>query len=189
MSASAEFMSYAIPIRPPQHVFRDEAVSSPVPPHIDFAFGSDPQTAADEMLAACKPGATIRLDAPVPGGFLARIHELIDRYMPESQTVSGPRFVGTRESLNALFEHQAIAMGAFDCSAKLRFPSAEHWLAKWQSSYGPLQRAYRLVDPEWRGQMTEDLVRLARRFSEADADGPYIRYDYLEFLVHKGPQQ
>lgn len=171
MSATAEFMSQAMPAMPPQAIF-----------------DNDPQAAANEMLAATAPGGVIHLEVPVPGSLLARVHELINHYLPASQAVPETRFVGTRESLNALFEHQAIAMGAFDGSSKLRFASAEHWLAAWQSSYGPLRRAYRLVDPEWRGQMSEDLIRIARRFCAIDAEGPYLRYDYLEFNVHKGPQ-
>lgn len=67
--------------------------------------------------------------------------------------------------------------------------SPEHWLARWQLSYAPLTHAYRLVYPDWRGQMSDDLSRLANRFTEIDADGRFIRCDYLEFLVRKSETQ
>jgi hypothetical protein len=37
--------------------------------------------------------------------------------------------------------------------------------------------------------MSDDLIPLANRFTEIDANGWFIRCDYLEFLVHKSESQ
>ena len=135
------------------------------------------------------PEPDMHLTCIVPGSFLDKVQQTVDRYVPRTRFTPSFGFTGTRESLNALFEDQAIAMGAADRVIKLHYASPEHWLAKWQSTFEPLKRAYRLVEPDWRHQLSEELLTLAKQFTEVDDDGRYIRCDYLDFHVHKGTVQ
>lgn len=135
------------------------------------------------------PEPDIRLTCIVPGSFLDKVQQTIDRYVPRSRFTPSLGSTGTRESLNAMYEDQAIAMGAADRVVKLHYASPEHWLAKWKLTCPPLKRAYQLIDPEWRNQFSDDLLELAKQFTGVDATGRFIQCDYLEFLVHKSLQQ
>jgi SAM-dependent methyltransferase len=156
---------------------------------LDVVHRAGPEQVASDLLRRCRPGGRIGIACPVPGSFLAQVQQSIERFVSQSGFSAQPGFVGTRENLNAHFGQQASALGACDRVVKLYCASPEHWLAGWQSSYAPLQAAYRLVDPERRNEFSEDLIELAKRFTDVDADGRFIRCDYLEFLVHKSELQ
>jgi SAM-dependent methyltransferase len=148
-------------------------------------FGT-PGQVAGELLRACRPGGRIGLACAVPGSFLAEIHARIEAYSARDGRGQGRSFTGTRENLDALFGSAAIALGARDRSVPLRYASAGHWFAEWQTSYAPLKEACEQIEPAWRGQFATDLTRIAASFAEVNAGKLSIRCDYLEFIVHKG---
>ncbi len=76
-------------------------------------------------------------------------------------------------------------MAARDCSVTLCFVSAEHWLAEWRTSFAPLRQAYERIDPDWRGQFTDDLLRIVALFALPASGKLAVRCDYIEFMVHK----
>jgi SAM-dependent methyltransferase len=156
---------------------------------LDVLHRAGPEQAARDLLRRCRPGGRIELACPTPGSFLARVQQTIDHYIPKTKFAAEPGFVGTREILNIHFGDCASALGAIDRVIKLHHSSPEHWLALWQTSYAPLKRAFRQVDPDWRGQFSDDLIRLAKQFTDVDAAGRFIRCEYLEFLVHKSDLQ
>jgi hypothetical protein len=41
------------------------------------------------------------------------------------------------------------------------------------------------VDPEWRDQLSSELLALVDRFNEANDGSMVVQSEYLEFLVHK----
>jgi SAM-dependent methyltransferase len=147
----------------------------------DLGHEGKPSEVARDLLMACRPGGRIGLSCPVPGSFIATILDRIADY-----TGSGQRgFTGTRQALNGLFEQDAVAMGARDRSITLRFASVEHWLAEWRTSFAPLRQAYERIDPKWRSQFTEDLLKIAASFALPAAGQLAVRCDYIEFMVHK----
>lgn len=142
-----------------------------------------PSAVARDLLARCRPGGRVGVACPVPGSFLASIIDCAAAHAGDD-TGTG-RFTGTRRALNALFEQQAVAMGARDNTATLRFPSAEHWLAEWRKSFAPIRRAYERIDPNRRGRFTEDLLRIVAMHALPAARKLVVRNDYIEFMVHK----
>jgi hypothetical protein len=98
-------------------------------------------------------------------------------------------FEGTRENINEWFGADAMALGAADRAVTLDYSSAEHWFASWLSSYRPLKCAFRLVEPDRRDRLSDELIRLAKSFAMPLEGSLRIRCDYLECLVHKGIPQ
>jgi SAM-dependent methyltransferase len=145
----------------------------------------EPAEVARDLLMACRPGGRIGLSCPVPGSFLATILDRIAAYTAGSSGSGQRGFTGTRRALNGLFEQDAVAMGARDRSVTLRFSSVEHWLAEWRTSFAPLKEAYERIQPEWRSQFTEDLLKIAASFALPAAGQLAMRCDYIEFMVHK----
>jgi len=148
-----------------------------------------PHQVAEDLIEACRPGGRIGIACPAPGSFLAEVHERIAMYTNLDAAARRSRFAGTREALNRHFGASAIALGARDRSISISVSSAEHWLAEWRQSYAPLKRAFEQVDPEWRDQLTDELLKLVALHAIRGEDGLSIRCDYLEFVVHKGAVQ
>lgn len=155
----------------------------------DALHHAGPRELADQLFRMCRFGGRIGLACPSPGSFLARIWQTVNTYMSPSSVAPYAGFEGTRENLNELFGARAKALGAADRAVTFDYSSAEHWLASWVSSYRPLKCAFRLVDPDWRDQLSDDLIRVARSFAMPVKDTLRIRCDYLECLVHKGLRQ
>lgn len=171
-----------------QHVLPGRALDI-VLVDLELIHAGQPQQVADDLLRICRSGGRIGLACPAPGSFLAEIHARIELYIAPGAPVASRGFTGTREGLDALFGAGAKALGGRDRSVELSVRSAEHWLAEWQVSYAPLKRAFQSIDPEWRSQLTNDLLDIAGLFAEPRGARLSIRCDYLEFLVHKGDLQ
>ena len=124
----------------------------------------------------------------VISGFGAMI-STIARYSANRSEQSDPVHWGTREYLNDLFGHSADALGAATKTHTWRYRSVKDWLKTWRSYGGPLHDVYRTVDPDWRDQLSAELLALVDRFNEATDWSVVIQSEYLEFLVHKSSWQ
>jgi len=148
-------------------------------------FAPDIERAAAELVRVCRPGGRIGLACWTPDGFVGQLTAVARRYLPESTEVQAPILWGTRRNLDAYFGHHAMALAAEDCRYTFRYASADEWLSSWRGAGGPLQQAFRQVDPDWREQFAAELKDLALRCNRA-ADGRLvIDAEYLRFLVHR----
>lgn len=148
-------------------------------------FAPDHKRAAAELLRICRPGGRIGLACWTRDSFTGQVFRTIGRYLPVPDGCESATRWGTREYLNELFGEHADALGAATRSYVLRYESTQQWLESWRSFYAPLQKVIDSVDPDWRDQLTEDLLALADRFNEADDGTMVIEDEYLEFLIHK----
>jgi SAM-dependent methyltransferase len=156
---------------------------------IDALHHAGPREVAAELFRLCRFGGRIGLACPTPWSLLARIRKTISAYVSPSSVATYAAFDGTRENLNEWFGSGAIVLGAAARVVWLDYSSAEHWLASWVSSYRPLKFSFRLVEPDCRDQLSDDLMRLARSFAMPVKGALRIRCDYLEYLAYKGIPQ
>lgn len=148
-------------------------------------FAPDHDRMARELLRVCRRGGRIGLSCWTPDSFNGRVIDTVARYQASREAAVSPSRWGTREYLNELFGHSADALGAAVQSHPWRYPSPQHWLADWQSHGGPLCKAYNTIDPDWRDQLSSELLALVDRVNEASDGSMVVRSEYLEFLVHK----
>jgi hypothetical protein len=111
---------------------------------------------------------------------------IIRKYSTGQSEWQRPAEWGTREYLNDLFGHSAYALGAAINTHKWRYKSPQHWLDTWRTHGEPLHKVYKTVDPDWRDQLSSELLALVERFNEAEDGSMIVQSEYLEFLVHKG---
>lgn len=148
-------------------------------------FAPDHHRMARELLRVCRRGGRIGLASWTPQSFNGQLISIIDRYSTAKAARRNPGLWGTREFLNDLFGHSADALGAVTRTHAWRYRSPGHWLKKWRSHGGPLQKVYNAVDPDWRDQLSSELLALAERFNETTDGSMVVQSEYLEFLVHK----
>lgn len=148
-------------------------------------FAPDHQRIARELLRVCRPGGRIGLACWTPESFNGQLISIVRKYATGQSQWQRPAEWGTREYLNDLFGHSAYALGAATNTHKWRYKSPQHWLESWRSHGEPLYEVYRTVDPDWRDQLSSELLAVVGRFNEADDGSMVVRSEYLEFLVHK----
>lgn len=148
-------------------------------------FMPDPYRMARELLRVCRPGGQIGLACWTPGSFNGRLITIVARYITTRSEFEGPLLWGTRESLNDLFGHSADALGAATHTHTWRYASPEDWLEDLRSHGGSLHDTFKALDPDWRDQLSSELLALVNQFNEADDGSMVVQSEYLEFLIHK----
>ncbi len=148
-------------------------------------FAPDHYRMVSELLRICRPGGRIGLASWTPESFNGQLISTIARYSTAQSDRKSPVLWGTRQHLNSLFGASADALGAATHTHTWRYQSPEHWLNAWRSLGGPLHKAYSAVDPDYRDQLSAELLALVGRFNEANDGSMVVRSEYLEFLVHK----
>lgn len=164
--------------------FRESAFDVVVSP-FGAMFAPDHFRIASEMLRVCRRGGRLGLTAWAPQGFNGRLISTLARYSTDRSEREDPTAWGTREYLDHLFGHSADALGATSRTHTWRYASPRQWLDQWRSPGGPLYEAWHAVDPDWREQLSDELLALADHFNEADDGSLVVRSEYLEFVVHK----
>ncbi|MFQ5982241.1 MAG: class I SAM-dependent methyltransferase [Woeseiaceae bacterium] len=148
-------------------------------------FAPDHHRIARELLRVCRRGGRIGLACWTPQSFNGQLISIIARYSTIRSEQPDPVHWGTREYLNDLFGHSADALGAATRTHTWRYRSVKDWLKTWRSYGGPLYNVYRAVDPDWRDQLSAELLALVNRFNEANNGSLVVRSEYLEFVAHK----
>jgi ubiquinone/menaquinone biosynthesis C-methylase UbiE len=148
-------------------------------------FAPDHHHIARELLRVCRRGGRIGLATWTPESFNGRLISIIARYLTTPSELQSPTLWGTRKYLNELFGHSADALAAEIHTHRWRYTSPEHWLESWRSAGGPLHRLFNALDPDWRNQLSSELLALVNRFNEADDGSMVVQSEYLEFLIHK----
>lgn len=164
--------------------FRDSAFDV-VTSEFGAMFAPDHYQMARELLRICRRGGRIGLACWTPQSFNGQLISTIARYSTTRSELKSPALWGTREYLNDLFGHSADGLGAATHTHTWRYASPEHWLENWRSHGGPLHSTFNTVDPNWRDQLSSELLALGKQFNEANDGSMVVESEYLEFLINK----
>jgi hypothetical protein len=118
-----------------------------------------------------------------PESFFGQLFKTIGRYVPPPAGLNSPALWGTRERLNELFGETAKTIQAAEKSFVWRYRSAEHWLAMWRESYGPLHKAFESLSEDLSDQSSSDILALIARFNIAEDGTMVVPAGYLEVVV------
>ena len=153
------------------------------------AFAKDASGSAGELMRVCRKGGRIAVAAWTPDGFVGQLAATVRRYLPADGRANSPVMWGTRGNIDKYFGRGADALGAIDRSYMLRYRSKMAWLDDWRADGGPLAAVFKAVDPDWRDQFAQELMKLVDRFDESNGPNVVVRADYLVGLVHKSTWQ
>jgi hypothetical protein len=111
--------------------------------------------------------------------------KIIGRFVPPAPGLRPPMLWGTRQHLSELFGGVARNINATERQFSFRYRSAEHWLEVFRTWYGPTVKVFAALDPAKQGELTRELLDLARRFDRA-GDGTLVAPStYLECVIER----
>ena len=146
-------------------------------------FTPDQDKAAMEMARACKPGGRIGLANWTPSSFIGELFKLIGRYLPPAAGVKSPALWGTEARLHELFGERIESMAIELRNFAFRYHSASHWLEVFRTFYGPMHKAFAVLDADKQETLAADLIALAERFNRA-TDGTLVApSEYFEVVI------
>jgi ubiquinone/menaquinone biosynthesis C-methylase UbiE len=146
-------------------------------------FTPDQDRAASEMLRVCKPGGKIGLANWTPEGFIGQIFKTIGKHLPPPAGVKSPALWGTNARITEMFGKEAAAIKTERRAFAFRYRSAQHFLDVFKTYYGPMLKAFAVLEPRAQAALADDLVALIGQFNRSGDATMVVPSDYLEIVV------
>jgi ubiquinone/menaquinone biosynthesis C-methylase UbiE len=148
-------------------------------------FTPDHERPAREMLRVCRPGGKIGLANWTPDGFIGHLFKTIGRYIPPPQDMKSPALWGTKAHISDLFGRDASAIRTETREFMFRYRSDDHWIDIFRTYYGPVLKAFEILDARQHDALTADLKSLIARFNAARDGTMVVPGEYLQAIILK----
>ena len=135
---------------------------------VGIMFAPDHQRAAQEAARVLKPGGRLGLANWKPDGSVGRFFRTVSGHMPPPpEGFQPPPLWGTEDHVRDLFEGTGVELRFEDAAVTFKFDSAEEATETFETKFGPVVTAKRMLEPEgkWdalrselRAQFEEELV-------------------------------
>ena len=145
-------------------------------------FTADHQRAADELLRVCRPGGVIAMTNWTPGGFIGQVFKTIGAYVPPPPGVTSPAMWGTEPYLRTILGEGISALRSQTRTFTFRYGSPQHFLEFLRTNYGPMLKAFEILDDAGREALAGDLLALMSATNTATGTLA-IRSEYLEVVA------
>jgi len=146
-------------------------------------FAPDQDKAAQELLRVCKPGGTIGMVNWVPDGYVGDLFRTIGKHVPPPAGLKPPFRWGTEEGLDELLHGGVGSLQTRRRSFVWRFQSAKHHVGFMRGYYGPLHKAFEVLDEEGQRALDQDLISLVESYNRSDDGTAVWSADYLEVVA------
>ncbi|MDB1087591.1 class I SAM-dependent methyltransferase [Streptomyces sp. ACA25] len=148
-------------------------------------FVPDQQRAADELARVLRPGGRIGLANWAPDGFMGQLFQLVRAYAPEPPASPHPALWGDPGHVRELLGGQVSALRTEERHWTFRFASAEAFVTYFRTNFGPLNRAFHLLDEDGQHALGTDLAKLIESANTVGDGTATVRSRYLEVLADK----
>ncbi|TFV44952.1 class I SAM-dependent methyltransferase [Bradyrhizobium niftali] len=148
-------------------------------------FTPDQDKAAAELARVCRSGGKIGLANWTPQGFIGQLFKTIGGHVAPPAGVKSPALWGTPARLKEMFGDQASEITAEPRMFVFRYRSPEHWLEIFKSYYGPMLKAFAVLDESGQAALRHDLITLLGEFNRADDGTVVVHSEYLEAVITK----
>ena len=148
-------------------------------------FTPDQDKAAAELARVCKSGGKIGLANWTPQGFIGQLFKTIGGHVAPPAGVKSPALWGTPARLKEMFGDQASEITAEPRMFVFRYRSPEHCLEIFKSYYGPMLKAFAVLDESGQAALRRDLITLLGEFNRADDGTVVVHSEYLEAVITK----
>ncbi len=100
-------------------------------------------------------------------GFIGQLFKTIGAHNPPPANVASPLLWGTEAHVRQLLGSGITDLRAVARDYTFRYRSHEHYLDVFRTSYGPMLKAFEVLDQEGREKLSADLHRLLAKANRA----------------------
>jgi ubiquinone/menaquinone biosynthesis C-methylase UbiE len=148
-------------------------------------FTPDQEKAASELARVCKPGGKIGLANWTPESFIGQLFKTIGKYIPPAPGVKSPALWGTKAALDALFGKTAREIRTVQREFVFRYRSPAHWIEVFRTYYGPMNKAFSVLDAPKQSAFTQDLQALIASRNRSGDLTLVLPSEYLEVVIER----
>jgi ubiquinone/menaquinone biosynthesis C-methylase UbiE len=146
-------------------------------------FAPDHQLAVDEIVRATRPGGTVGLASWTPDGFIGEMFGVIAGHVPGPPGIASPLLWGTEQHLSGLFGAVVADARSVQRTCTWKFTSPDEFVGFFRRWYGPVLKAFEVLDDDGRAALAHHLAQLARRWDRNHAGSIAIPATYLETIL------
>jgi ubiquinone/menaquinone biosynthesis C-methylase UbiE len=146
-------------------------------------FSPDQDRAAAELVRVTKPGGRIGLANWTPEGFIGQLFKTIGKYRPPPTGVRSPALWGTQSWLKSTFGAGSSELVVEPRNFFFRYRSAQHFLQLFRTSYGPMLKAFEMLEEPGRMALAEDILELVGCFNASGDMTMVVPGEYLEVVI------
>jgi SAM-dependent methyltransferase len=152
---------------------------------VGVQFAPRHEVVARELARVCRPGGLIGFVNWTPEGQIGEMFKILGRYMPPPPDyASPPPLWGSESHIRDLFARTAVEFEFTRGLNPWRFDSPEHFVAFFETYYGPTLKARERLTAEGRWEeCRSELLAMVERRNEA-SDGSLLMHS--EYLVAVG---
>jgi SAM-dependent methyltransferase len=148
-------------------------------------FAADHRQAAAELMRVTRPGGTIALASWTPDGFVGAMFRTVAAHVAPPSGLASPMLWGTEAYLAELFG-PTVAWVHRRRTFTFRFTSADEFVDRFASYYGPTVKALEAAGPA-QDVLARDLHELALSWNRLEQPGPIaVPATYLESVGLRG---
>ena len=149
---------------------------------VGVMFTPDPRRAADELLRVVRPGGRIGLANWTPEGFVGQMFKIIGQHTPPPSGVPSPLQWGTVAGLETLLGADCD-LHTTHCTFAFRFRSAQDYFDTFKTFYGPLAKAWAVLDEAGKASLSKQLTELADDHNRNRDGALTVDADYLQVVA------
>lgn len=159
--------------------------------HVVSAFGVQfaprHRVVADELVRVCRRGGRIGVVNWTPEGQVGELLKIVGSYLPKPPDyASPPPLWGSEDHVRGLFADAGIELEFARGRNPWRFDSAEHYVAFFETHYGPAVKARERLTAEGRWEdCRAEILAMAERRNEATDGSLFMHAEYLVAVGRK----
>ena len=146
-------------------------------------FTPDQGKMARELKRVVRSGGRIGLANWTLDGFIGQLFRVIAAHVPPPAGIQSPLLWGSEPRIVELFGPEAVDIRCVRHHFNFRYRSAAHWIEVFRNFYGPLHKAYAVLDPLRQERLTEDIAALLERLNVGGPNSLVVPGEYLEIVI------
>jgi SAM-dependent methyltransferase len=148
-------------------------------------FAPDQEKAASELLRVCRPGGVVGLACWTPEGFGGEFFRAVSTFIPPPEGLKPPVRWGTEQGVRELLGGGTSAIRTEKRSIFQYFRSIDHAIDVFKSFFGPVHRAFEIVDPAQRPVLRDSLGAVFSRYNRATDGSVVLECAYCQTIAKK----
>jgi ubiquinone/menaquinone biosynthesis C-methylase UbiE len=141
--------------------------------------------AGSEMLRVCRPGGAIGMANWTPEGFIGQVFKTLGRHIAPPAGVNSPALWGTKPFIEQHFAPCAKRIAFENKTFAFRYRSADHFMDVFRTYYGPVHKAFLVLDPPGQAALAKDLLATIETFNIATDGSMNVPSAYSEIVIAK----
>jgi SAM-dependent methyltransferase len=148
-------------------------------------FTPNQKQAAAEMLRVCRPGGKIGMANWTPAGFIGQVFKTLGGHVPPPAGVQSPALWGRQDWITDAMGSGAASVSFATRDFIFRYRSPQHFVDFFRTFYGPVHKAFLMLDADRQAALAADLTALIGRFNTAADGSMRVPSEYAEIVVTK----